>query len=535
MDEASARRVVLLRAIETAPPARDAWSVEDRDWASRVAAEYEGADAPADVFVARRARHAVERLGERHPTLPRLLRAFAWRGWVAPLLALVAFLVGMAIDRIGPGRRVDLLTIPLIGLVAWNLAVYAWLVLGSLVGMAGRLGGGQRVRRPGMGAGLRGLVAWLAHAAPRAVPRALRRGPLADPTAAFVADWSRLAAPLWRTRVASALHLSAAMLAAGTVAGMYLRGLVLDYTAGWESTFWDAETVRRVLEVVLGPASALTGIALPDAVRLEAMRVGPGESAAPWIHLWATTLGALVVAPRLLLWALLAAIARWRSARFPLSLDTPYFGALLRRFGDVPALVEVLPYSFSPTPAAQAGLRELLARALGPGMELRLAPAVAYGAVGPNDESGPRPGARPVAGAGIAAATAGAVRLALFAMTATPEKESHGEFLESVAARGGVTAALVDTSAFRQRFGDQPQRVDARRAAWAELLESHRVPVVFADLEAPPDQTALASLQAALSGGTVLVPVAARGQVGEGTGAATAGARPAWGNPGAGR
>ena len=527
MDEASARRVVLLRAIEAAPQAREAWSAEDRDWASRVAAEYEGADAPADAFVARRARHALERLGERHPVLPRLLRAFAWRGWVAPLLALAAFLVGVAIDRIGPGRRVDLLTVPLIGLVAWNLVVYAWLLIGALVGTVGRLGESGRERRPGMGAGLRGMVARLAHAAPRAVPRALRRGPLADPTAAFVADWSRLAAPLWRTRVASALHLSAAMLAAGTVAGMYLRGLVLDYRAGWESTFWDAETVRRVLEVVLGPASTLTGIELPDIARLEAMRVGPGESAAPWIHLWAATLGALVIAPRLLLWAMTAAISRWRSARFPLPLETPYFGALLRRFGEAPAAVEVLPYSFSPTPAAQGGLRELLTRALGPGMEMRLAQSVAYGAEGAIAPAGSEPSR-------ASGSAAGAVRLALFAMTATPERESHGAFLDAVAARGGVAAALVDTSAFRQRFGDQPQRVGARRAAWAELLQAHRVPAVFADLEAPADDAPLAALQAALSGGTVLVPVGPRGLASEAANAASA-ARPAWGGTGSGR
>ncbi len=80
---------------------------------------------------------------------------------------------------------------------------------------------------------------------------------------------------------------------------------------------------------MLAPASHLTGIAAPDVAPL---RIGPGgdaqASAAPWIHLYATTLALAVLLPR----GLLALLAGWRarrlSRRFPLPLDTPYFEAL---------------------------------------------------------------------------------------------------------------------------------------------------------------------------------------------------------------
>ena len=88
-----------------------------------------------------------------------------------------------------------------------------------------------------------------------------------------------------------ALHLAAVAVAAGALAAMYLRGLGLEYRAGWDSTFLDAQAVHRWLNLLLGPASALSGIALPEPAQLEALRfsTGPGENAARWIHLYALT------------------------------------------------------------------------------------------------------------------------------------------------------------------------------------------------------------------------------------------------------
>src|SRR5690606_12813291 len=119
MNEQDARNTLLVRAYETAAAQPSAWSDEERDWASRAAAEVEGEHASADAFVARRARLAVERLSVRDRGVRRLLRALTWRPWVGWALALAAFVAGAAADAIGAGHRINVLAPPLLALIAW--------------------------------------------------------------------------------------------------------------------------------------------------------------------------------------------------------------------------------------------------------------------------------------------------------------------------------------------------------------------------------------------------------------------------------
>jgi len=81
MNESAARRVVLLRAFERAPPS-DAWSDDDRAWATRAAAQVEGENATADAFIARRGALGVERLAERDARVPKLLASVTWPAWI---------------------------------------------------------------------------------------------------------------------------------------------------------------------------------------------------------------------------------------------------------------------------------------------------------------------------------------------------------------------------------------------------------------------------------------------------------------------
>ena len=95
---------------------------------------------------------------------------------------------------------------------------------------------------------------------------------LAEALGRFVAEWSEAARPLLIARAVRLFHLCAAAVGIGLIAGLYLRGIALDYRAGWESTFLDARQVRALIAVLYGPASALTGIAIPDADHLAALR-----------------------------------------------------------------------------------------------------------------------------------------------------------------------------------------------------------------------------------------------------------------------
>jgi hypothetical protein len=259
------------------------------------------------------------------------------------------------------------------------------------------------------------------------------------------------------------------------MAGMYLRGLVLDYRVGWESTFLDAGAVQSLLSVLLAPALALSGQTLPDAAALQALRLpqpgaAAGASAAPWIHLYALQLLLLVLLPRLLL-ALWAGVrARALQAHLPLPLAEPYFQRLLRqqRGGSTP--VRVWPHALAPDAAAQAALRALLTRVWGDGLRLHVAPTVAYGS-----EEAP-----------AEMAADGAWRIALFELGATPEPESQGRLLQALASPGTAPVlALVDESAFVQRFGAATPRREERRQAWQALVESSGGTVVFVELRSP--------------------------------------------------
>ncbi|HUX23570.1 MAG TPA: hypothetical protein VMV87_03050, partial [Burkholderiales bacterium] len=96
--------------------------------------------------------------------------------------------------------------------------------------------------------------------------------------------------------------------------------------------------------------------------------------------------------------------------------------------------------------------------------------------------------------------TAVALVVALFPLTATPERENHGAFIGALAARlprATPLAVLVDESAFAQRFG--AERRSERRAAWQRMLaETGRQPV-FVDLEAQDRTAAERALRAALA------------------------------------
>jgi len=78
--------------------------------------------------------------------------------------------------------------------------------------------------------------------------------------------------------------------------------------------------------------------------------------------------------------------------------------------------------------------------------------------------------------------------IALFALTSTPERETHGAFIDALTARCGAAPwVLVDESTFRRRFTgpDAEQRLQERRATWQALLQGHGATAVFVDLLEP--------------------------------------------------
>ncbi len=321
----------------------------------------------------------------------------------APLLGVLALALvgGLLADAAGSGHRIDLLSPPFLAVLGWNLAVYVLLAAG-----------------------------------------ALRRAPADAVRARRTLDVARL------------LHAGAAALALGLCLGLYARGLVFDYRAGWQSTFLDAAQVHALLAAVLAPASLLTGIALPDVEGIAALRLAAGQAAqgpaADWIHLFAATLALVVVLPR----ALLAARAAERTRRMDAGPAPALAPAAVPR-GAVSA-VRVLPHAL---PDAD---RAALARALDAGFDLL--PMIPFGAEAD------------------AALPPGEGLHVLVPLAATPEAEHHGLLLDRL--RGASPVLLVDESGYAARFAHDPARLDERRAAWRAFAGARGAVVRFIDLGA---------------------------------------------------
>lgn len=490
MNEADARRLLLVRAVETEDAAEALLTRDDRRHATEAArAQLAGAGAggraAAESFLARRAAFALERLEPRYPAVGTALRRARWPGWIGWLLPLAALLLGLATNEIDSGKRLNLIAFPLLGMLAWNAAVYALLLAGALRRLLRRGG----AARPNPAARLLERWAGPAERAPGAQPA------LAAALARFARDWVRQSSRLTYARASRTLHVAAAALAAGVLLGMYARALGIEYRAGWESTFIDTGALHRLLGLALGPASALTGIALPGPDQLAALRwsAGPGENAARWIHLHAVTACLFIIGPRLALaaWHALAALRLGR--RFPVpGREDFYIRRLLRSAEGQGSLVRILPYAFHPPQAHARKLERLLADLLGDKARIAIEPPVAYGE---EDEW--------LAAAASAPQDEADQWIAWFNLASTPEAENHGAFAAGLAARSGGAglALLLDESAYRARLAGQSGaegRLAARRSAWTAMLGQAGLAPLSLDLEADEPAALARALEAAL-------------------------------------
>lgn len=484
MNESAAREVLLVRAVENADGAGALLTPDDLARASREAAGLarwqaaeRGEPASAEAFVARRAELLAARIAERAPGAMRAIRSVGWRPWIGFAVPLAALAFGVAAEHVADRRHVSILAFPLVAIVAWNFAVYAWLLVRAAHSRAAPGSSG-----PGL---LRRLVAGIrGHSGPG-------RGPLAGAAAAFAADWTERSAPLAEARAARILHFAAALLAIGAIAGMYLRGLAFEYRAGWESTFLDAGAVHAIASAWLSPAAWLLGVALPGVERIAELRwdgAGAGENAARWIHLHAMTVVLAVIVPRTILAIAAAARERALSGRFPLSLEEPYFRRVLGGWRASPGRVRVAAYAYTPSQAASDGLHRLATGLFGAEVRLEAPPAVAFG-----EEDEVRDDAT----------SSPDLVIALFNLGSTPEIENHGVFLDALGARaGGALAVLVDESVYRHRLGNQAgadARLAERRQSWSGFVRSRGLQPVFADLGSRDLASAGRELEAQLS------------------------------------
>jgi hypothetical protein len=476
MNEDSARTVCLVKAFETAAQPENSWSQADAALAGDRAAQEVGANVSDETFIRRRAELAWERITARQPNLARLKTDANWHEWVGWALVACALVSGVVVDQVGPDNLINLTSLPLFGLLLWNMTVYA-LLLGRTTG---RRFGRQTTALGPLRRAIAAVVGRFRSAASDTADASFRT--------AYWSDWSRVSYPLSKAYVSRLLHLAAAAFAAGIIVSLYYRGFFNEYVAGWKSTFVPAaaRVVQWYVTAVLGAIPSFFGIPPPAADEIAALDLAQhpgGVGAAPWIHRIALTVGVLVVLPRVLLagWAWLA--QRRLRRKFPIDLREAYYQRLLRRFRGTTARIFVLPYNYQITPQVTLGLNGVIQELFDTDARLEILDPIPIG-----QEDNP-PDA--IGSPDLAA------RFVLFSLTSTPEEENHGALLRTLRARtrqGPPVVAIIDESAFLKRFGKQGERLDERRALWARFLDGAAIAHAFCDLSQVDAARAFAGL-----------------------------------------
>ena len=483
--ETAAAKLLLVRAIETEDRDSALLTADDRRYASQAALSgpqrRPGTSKEATQFLTQRAEIALERLGSRFPNLDKYVGAIRWPRWLSLGIPFVALLLGLSTDAFA-GKRLNIVAFPLLGLIAWNLAVFIALAVQWLA----------RALRP-----QRGTRGWLAKAVDRIIQPASERL-AAQPTLErglirFAGDWGTASGQLTDARLHRTLHLGAALFAIGVIAAMLLRARYMAaYEAGWAGTWAGAEEeIATLLRVVLGPASLLTDLPLPSAAQLQELR-GGSQSAGNWLLLWAVTAALFVILPRLSLAFLSGLKAEVLRRRVPIRQDF-YFRSLLRDALGDPGRARVVAYGVDLVGDRRDRLDRMLRAALGEKVSLSFDLPVAYG----SEDDWLSANANTLADSDYL--------ILLFSLSSTPEAENHGAFAGSVRKQlaGGPTSLIVllEESVLRGRLqgsASSERRIKERVQAWSAVLAGAGMEPTLVSLEESAEVEAAQALERSL-------------------------------------
>lgn len=400
---------------------------------------------PADATVQDRLMIQVRAALDQDSGLARMAAHLPWMTGQRPgaWLLLPALLAGALFSGLTTGGRFNILAPPLLGLLLWQLLIYGWLLWPHTRADARPL----TRRLP--------VLLWFGR-------RFVRSGAgkrLAAVPGRFVAAFADAAPALLLGRLAATLHAAAAAFATGAILGLYWDGLGVAYHAYWESTFLGPGTVSTLIAAVLTPASLITGIPLPDGEAVAGM-ASTAVPAAPWIHLWATTLVLVAVLPRLALTGLALVQAR-RHGSIDVDGHHPTLRRILAQASGTRLTARIQPLGYRPDAATLERLRDRLDEHFHGQVQAEVAPAVAADA----DALPPIEG--------------DLTRLVLLMNPAqTPELEIHGP-LFAAAARQAALCVVLDAGAYRT----SAERRAGRITAWQRLLDAEGIEHL--ELEAP--------------------------------------------------
>jgi len=401
-------------------------------------------------------------------------------GLLALGLIAVASVLGFLSNELGPDDKINILSFPLLGILAWSLLISireVFLFFRSRASMS------------------EGEVAWLRPLLSTDRGSGAGENEGGDESSSWEAAkslyfrrWTSLTMPRLFAKVKILFHTVALALAVSAIAGMYLKGLANEYRAVWESTFFeDGEALRPFLSGVLGPAAALLGDEIPSTESLDRIHWKAdegevvGENAAQWIHWYAITLFLFVILPRgffILVW-------QWKDHRFRRtiryrSVSPGYYEHLIAISSGTSREFTLIPYGLELGDGERRAIERGLETHLEGPVALTFENPVAFG----EEEDLPE----------FVSDHSETALVPLLNFASTPEKETHLALVQSLEEKSTspLPFLLLDATDFDRKsegLGDAKQRREDRENAWRYLLSEKPLELVIVSA-LPPTTTA---------------------------------------------
>ena len=264
---------------------------------------------------------------------------------IGSVFAVLAFVGGVLTNEFSvTNNRINLLSPPLLGVIAWNLIVYCWIAIAVLfnrgkspVGLIRRFFAGALLKLQTRGShGQQALIT-------------------------FYSKWTEAEMPLLRGRIAEILHFSAALFGLGLIASIGIHGWGTEYTVGWEST-WLSDKPSAVLTFInlfygmIPVNSDLFNQLTPQVIESMNFGSGHGQNAAPWLLQLFYIISLVVVVPRILLGLYALAKTQYIENHFPVDLESVYYSNILRQWRGQTMLIQIIPFSYPLTEKVKDGI-----------------------------------------------------------------------------------------------------------------------------------------------------------------------------------
>lgn len=377
---------------------------------------------------------------------------------IGSVLAVLAFAGGILTNELSvTDNRINLLSPPLLGVIAWNLIVYCWIAAALVF---------NRGKSP---------VGYIRRTFASAVLKLQTRGSHGqEALVSFYGKWTEAELPLLRGRIAEILHFSAALFGLGLIASIGIHGWGTEYTVGWEST-WLSDKPAAVLTFInlfygMIPVNAdLFNQLTPQVIESMKFGAGHGQNAAPWLVQLFYIISLIVVVPRILLGLYAYAKARYIENHFPIDLDSVYYSNILRQWRGQTMLIQIIPFSYPLTDKVKDGIQKFASELHPENSRCIFSEAQHENTKLPEIPAGEQTEV-----------------IAVFAMTSTPEIEVQGRFIAELKQKALDSKALlrvvIDTSGFLARFANTPQRIAERKKNWSNFLAPYGVSFAFVNL-----------------------------------------------------